>query len=321
MPVITSGAGSMGSACNDKPNAARASGDERELSRQSHAITIHVVAACRTCRHHRRGRAGRRRGHALPRAIAWGACCSWTSAGTAAGGKALDIRRIGPNRRLAHAAQGHGRCERATRCAVCVIADRFGGTAQWRARNDWPMLGAARIATLVAPVLFRARPGRAVATPQRRDGQIPGPPEIRSAAPRQFPRPRAGYSSRMEARCSALQDHALTVLGSPPSLLVVPLEREPRSRGTFAATRVLLTGTAQPASRPWPPAYGRRAVTTLGLPPHRSPRPMLESRNWPTLLTDSSMANFNIKDEVRDSLSFLCPTELHSSAACLSLDT
>jgi malate dehydrogenase len=173
--------------------------------------------------------------------------------GKVAAGKALDIQQAGAVDRVHVHLEGTDDVSRVSGCALCVVADRAGRpSSEWQGEDGLAM--ATRLASYAgdAPMLFagasQAELMRALATESHvaRQRLVGSSPEALIAALRAM--------VAMEARCSP-SEVDLTVLGSPPSGLVVPWSEA--SIGGYSLERVLsqvqLTRIEARAERLWPP--------------------------------------------------------------------
>jgi malate dehydrogenase len=174
-------------------------------------------------------------------------------AGNGAAGKALDIRQAGAIEAFHTRLEGTDDPTRVAGAAVCVVADRFGaGLGEWRGdeglallRQLMPFLGR-------APLLFAgASQGELLAT-----GAIELALDRRrliGSAPEAFASSVTAIVA-MEANCSP-REVMLTVLGTPPSGLVVPWSEA--SIGGYALQQVLSPGQLvrieARVARLWPP--------------------------------------------------------------------
>jgi malate dehydrogenase len=173
--------------------------------------------------------------------------------GNVAAGKALDIQQSGAVDQFHVRLEGTDDVSRVAGCAVCVVADRVGRpSSEWHGEDGLAMT--TRLASYAgsAPIVFagasQADLVRALARESgvARERVVGSSPEAFIAAVR--------ATVAMEARCSPSEVN-LTVLGAPPSGLVVPWSEA--SIGGYSLDRVLsqvqLTRIEARAARLWPP--------------------------------------------------------------------
>ncbi len=155
-------------------------------------------------------------------------------AGSAAAGKALDLRQAGAIDGTHTRLEGTEDATRVAGCDVCVVADRFGAAGEWRGdeglallRQLTPYLGRAPIVfagALQADLL--AASVAELALDRRR---------LLGSAPEAFVSAAAAIVA-MEANSSP-REVLLAVLGTPPSGLVIPWSEA--SIGGYALQQVL----------------------------------------------------------------------------------
>jgi malate dehydrogenase len=189
-------------------------------------------------------------------------------AGSAAAGKALDLRQAGAIDGTHTRLEGTEDATRIAGCDVCVVADRVGSAGEWRGdegltlvRQLMPYLGRAPIvfagawhADLLAQTAVELRVDRN---------------RLLGSAAEAFVSAAAAIVA-MEANCSP-RDVALTVLGTPPSRLVILWSEA--SIGGYNLQRVLapvqLRRVESRTAVLWPPgpyalgAAASRVVTAL----------------------------------------------------------
>jgi malate dehydrogenase len=173
--------------------------------------------------------------------------------GKVAAGKALDIQQSGAVDLFHVRLDGSDDVSRVAGCTVVIVADRYGRAgAEWQGDEGLAMMN--RLASYAgdAPIVF-AGAGQAdlLRTCAReahlaRERLIGSAPEALAAAVRSM--------VAMEAHCSPAEVN-LTVLGAPPSGLVVPWSEA--SIGGYSLERVLsqveLARIEARAARLWPP--------------------------------------------------------------------
>ena len=155
-------------------------------------------------------------------------------AGLAAAGKALDLRQAGAIDRTHTRLEGTDDATRVAGCDVCVVADRFGAAGEWRGEE-----GLALLRQLVphlgrAPIVFAgalqsellAAAAAELSVDRRR---------LLGSAPEAFVSAARAIVA-IEANCSP-REVLLTVLGTPPSGLVIPWSEA--SLGGYNLQRVL----------------------------------------------------------------------------------
>jgi malate dehydrogenase len=199
------------------------------------------------------GEVGGSTAHALARSDRVGRLLLVDPAGSAAAGKALDLRQAGAIDGSHTRLEGTDDATRVAGCDACVVADRFGAEAgDWRGdeglallRQIAPGLGRAPIVfagALLAGLLAAA--AAELAIDRRR---------LMGSAPEAFASAVAAIVA-MEANCSP-REVLLTVLGAPPSGLVIPWTEA--SIGGYALHQMLapaqLARIEARAARLWPP--------------------------------------------------------------------
>ena len=186
-----------------------------------------------------------------------------------AAGKALDIQQGGAIDRLHTRLDGTGDPARATGCAVCVVADRAGAAAgEWRGEDGLAMLRQLVPCLSRAPIVFAGAWQAELLAMAAREAAVDRRRLIGSAA-EAFASAVAAMVA-LEAACSP-REVMLTVLGTPPSSLVVPWSEA--SIGGYGLQQVLsppqITRLEARAARLWPPgpyalgAAAARLVTAL----------------------------------------------------------
>jgi malate dehydrogenase len=215
------------------------------------------------------------------------------TAANAASGKALDIRQSGVMTGFHTRLDGTDDRSRATGCAVCVIADRFGtGSPEWQGEEGLAMIKQLAPACDDAPLVFAGvRQGDLIAASVRearveRRRVIGTAPEALGAA--------IAAIIAMEAGCSP-DEVSLAVLGSPPASFVVPWSSA--SIGGYALDRALsqvqLARIEGRAARLWPPG-----PYALGAAAARAVEGILDSsRRSYNVLTVLS-GEFGVRDRV-----------------------
>jgi malate dehydrogenase len=175
------------------------------------------------------------------------------TAASAAAGKALDIQQAGAIAGLDTGLMGTDDVSRVTGCAVCVVADRFGHPSlEWDAEEGLAFVG--RLVPLLgeAPLVFAGTKQTSLMAAASRELGIPRS-RVSGAAPEAV-RSAAISMVAMEARCSP-REVSLTVLGAPPSGLVVPWSDA--SIGGYSLQRVLdqvqLNRVEARVASLWPP--------------------------------------------------------------------
>ena len=175
------------------------------------------------------------------------------SAGVAAG-KALDIQQSGAIEGFHTNLDGTSDESRITGCTVCIVADRSardGG--EWQGEEGLAYLS--RLAPFLgdAPIVFAGVQQAPLMATLVRESGWPRERLVGSASEAFASAVRAIVA--MEARCSPAEV-MLTVLGTPPSGLVVPWSEA--SIGGYALERTLtpvqLTRIEARAAKLWPPA-------------------------------------------------------------------
>jgi malate dehydrogenase len=190
--------------------------------------------------------------HALARTHAIARIVIIDDAGSIAAGKALDIQQAGAIEGSHARLSGTDDLSRAAGAAVCVIADRAGGSsAEWRGDEGLARLG--RLAPVLgdAPFVFAGWQQDGLLLAAAHEARVPRHRLIGSA-PDAYA---AAVTSlvAMEARCSP-DEVKLTVLGAPTRLVVAWSEA---SIGGYRLESVLsqvqLTRLEGRAARLWPP--------------------------------------------------------------------
>ena len=173
--------------------------------------------------------------------------------GRAAAGKALDIQQSGAIEGFHVRLDGTDDLSRATGCAVCVIADRFGQpSSDWQGEEGLALL--TRLAPYVgdAPVVFTGASQTGLLLAAVREAGFQRDRLIGSASEALVAAVRAIVA--MEAHGSP-SEVGLTVLGAPPAGFVVPWSEA--SIGGYGLERVLsqvqITRIEARAARLWPP--------------------------------------------------------------------
>lgn len=171
----------------------------------------------------------------------------------AAAGKALDIRQMGAVDGFHTRVDGAGDLDHAVGCAVCVVADRFGGPAAAGPEDEGPsFLTRLVCATGDAPIVFAGANHDGLILAAARDAGASRARLIGSAA--EAYRSAVVAMVALEARTSP-DDVALAVVGAPHGL-VVPLSEA--TIGGYALDRVLsqaqIAAVEARAARLWPPA-------------------------------------------------------------------
>jgi malate dehydrogenase len=191
--------------------------------------------------------------HALARSERVSRVLLIDGAGAAAAGKALDIQQSGAIDGFHVRLEGTDDLTRATGCAVCVVADRFGKTSvEWQGDEGLGML--TRLAPYAgeAPIVFAGagQAGLLLSAARevhlKRERLVGSAPEALVAAVRSL--------VALEATCSP-SEVGVTVLGTPPSGFVVPWSEA--SIGGYGLERMLsqveLTRIEARTMRLWPP--------------------------------------------------------------------
>jgi malate dehydrogenase len=193
------------------------------------------------------------------------------AAGSAAAGKALDIRQMGAIEGFQTPLDGTDDPSRITGCAVCIVADRFGaGSSEWQGDEGATML--ARLAPYLgdAPLVLAGAAQTELLVAAVRDVRIPRRRVIGSA-PEALTSAVSGIVA-VEAQCSP-REVSLTVLGAP-GRFVVPWSEA--SIGGYALDRVLsqvqLSRLEARTARLWPPG-----TYTLGMAAARVTEAILDS--------------------------------------------
>jgi malate dehydrogenase len=171
----------------------------------------------------------------------------------AAAGKALDIQQSGAILGVHTVLTGTGDLDRAVGCAVCIVADRFGGNqAEWQGDEGLSLL--ARLTPNLAdtPIVFAGVNQAELLSRAARELHLPRTRLIGSC-------PEAMAASvtailAMEAGCSP-GEIGLAILGAPPDGFVVPWSEA--AIGGYALDRVLdqvqLARIEARTARLWPP--------------------------------------------------------------------
>ena len=172
------------------------------------------------------------------------------AAASAAAGKALDIQQMGAISGWHTRLRGTADLSEAIGCAVCVVADRFGGS-EWQGEEGRAMLATLARTAGDAPLVLAGASqidllGRAV-----RDAGYPRARVLGSGTEAFASSVRAIVA--LEARC-APAEVMLSVLGVPPALVVAWSQA---TIGGFALDRVLspvhLGRVQARTARLWPP--------------------------------------------------------------------
>lgn len=199
------------------------------------------------------GEVGGSTAHALARSDRVGRLLLVDPAGSAAAGKALDLRQAGAIDGSHTRLEGTDDATRVAGCDVCVVADRFGAEAgDWRGDEGLALLRQIAPGLGRAPIVFAgarqadllAAAAAELAIDRRR---------LMGSAPEAFASAVAAIVA-MEANCSP-REVVLTVLGAPPSGLVIPWTEA--SIGGYALQQVLapvqFARIEARAARLWPP--------------------------------------------------------------------
>jgi len=214
------------------------------------------------------GEIGGSTAHALAASDRIGRVLLVDAMGSVAAGKALDLRQAGAIGGSHTRLEGTADPSRVTGCDVCVVADRAGTGGEWRGEDGLTMLKE-RVPWLGrAPIVFagalQADLLGAAATELALDRR-----RLIGSAPEAF-RSAVAAIVAMEADCSP-REVLLTVLGTPPSGLVVPWSEA--SIGGYALQQILspvqLGRVEARVARLWPPgpyalgAAAARLVTAI----------------------------------------------------------
>lgn len=199
------------------------------------------------------GEVGGSTAHALARSDRVGRLLLVDPAGSAAAGKALDLRQAGAIDGSHTRLEGTDDATRVAGCDVCVVADRVGAEAgDWRGDEGLALLRQIAPGLGRAPIVFAgarqadllAAAAAELAIDRRR---------LMGSAPEAYASAVAAIVA-MEANCSP-REVLLTVLGAPPSGLVIPWTEA--SIGGYALQQVLapvqLARIEARAARLWPP--------------------------------------------------------------------
>jgi malate/lactate dehydrogenase len=175
---------------------------------------------------------------------------------------------------------------------VCVVADRFGPSAEWQGDDGLERLRRLSPYTGDAPIVFAGAQHGALLLAAardigvRRDRLIGSAPEALSSA--------ITAIVAMEARCSPCEV-VLTVLGAPPSGFVVPWSEA--SIGGYALERVLtqvqLGRIEARAVRLWPPG-----PFTLGLAAARVTEAVIRSSRRACSVLTVLGGEFGVRDRI-----------------------
>lgn len=199
------------------------------------------------------GEVGGSTAYALARSDRVGRLLLVDPAGSAAAGKALDLQQAGAIDGSHTRLEGSDDTTRAAGCDVCVVADRFGaGEGDWRGDEGLALLRQIAPGLGRAPIVFAgarqvdllAAAAVELAIDRRR---------LMGSAPEAFASAVVAIVA-MEASCSP-REVLLTVLGAPPSGLVIPWTEA--SIGGYALQQVLapvqLARIEARTARLWPP--------------------------------------------------------------------
>jgi malate dehydrogenase len=230
--------------------------------------------------------------HALARGERVGRVVLIDAAGNVAAGKALDIQQAGAVEGFHTQLSGTDDLTRVAGCNVCLVADRAGSAGEWRGEEAQAMM--TRLATDLAdaPTVF-AGPSQADVIAAlvreggaRRERLIGAAPVAYAAA--------VTAIVAMEARC-APDEINLTVLGTPPSGLVVPWSEA--SIGGYALESMLsqtqLTRLDARVARLWPPG-----PYALGLAAARVAEAVLTSSRRTFSVLAMLGGEFGVRDRV-----------------------
>lgn len=224
------------------------------------------------------------------------------AAASVAAGKALDMQQTGAVAGFHTRLEGTGDFTRVAGCAVCVVADRFGpASAEWQGEEGAAMLTRLLPYIDASPIVFAGATQSAMLGLLAREAGIPRQRLIGSA-------PEALASAvtaivAMEAGCSPAEVR-LTVLGSPPSGLMVPWSEA--SIGGLALERVLtqvqLNRLEGRVARLWPPG-----PFTLGLAAARVAEAIVSSSRRAHSVLTVLGGEFGVRGKVAAVPSLLTP--------------
>jgi malate/lactate dehydrogenase len=175
------------------------------------------------------------------------------AAGSAAAGKALDIRQTGAITGSHVRLDGTDDLSRVVGCSLCVVADRFAaGSPEWQGDEGLAMLGRVAPHLAGAPLIFAGTQQADLMASAARDAGFAAPRLIGSATEALASAVKSIVA--MEAGCSP-SEVMLTVLGVPPTGFVVPWSEA--SIGGYALEQTLqpvqLARLASRFPRLWPP--------------------------------------------------------------------
>ena len=210
------------------------------------------------------GEIGAAAAHALAAGDRVGRLLLVDAASTVARGKALDIQQSGPIARFHTRLDGTDDLSRVTGCEVCVIADRAGREGgEWRGEEGLAMMSRILGYLGSTPIVFAGASQAPLLSQTALEAHVARRRLIGSS-------PEAFVSSvvamvAMEAGCSPRQV-MLSVLGAPPSGLVVPWTEA--SIGGYplhaALSQVALTRIEARVAHLWPPGpYALGAAAAL----------------------------------------------------------
>lgn len=180
-----------------------------------------------------------------------------------AAGKALDIQQSGAIEGCHVRLDGTDDLSHVTGCQVCVIADRFAGSAEWQGEDGLATL--ARLAPRLsgAPMVFAGAAQAGLIAAAGREAGV-APARLIGSATEALVSAVKGMVA-MEARCSP-REVMVTVLGAPPKGFVVLWSEA--SIGGYALDRMLeqvqLARIEARVARLWPPRpYALGAAAAL----------------------------------------------------------
>ena len=210
------------------------------------------------------GEIGAAAAHALAAGDRVGRLLLVDAASTVARGKAVDIQQSGPIARFHTRLDGTDDLSRVTGCDVCVIADRAGREGgEWRGEEGLAMMSRILGYLGSAPIVFAGASQAALISQAALEAHVARRRLIGSS-------PQAFVSSvvamvAMEAGCSP-REVMLSVLGAPPSGLVVPWTEA--SIGGYplhaVLSQVALTRVEARVAHLWPPGpYALGAAAAL----------------------------------------------------------
>lgn len=210
------------------------------------------------------GEIGAAAAHALAAGDRVGRLLLVDAASTVARGKALDIQQSGPIARFHTRLDGTDDLSRVTGCEVCVIADRAGREGgEWRGEEGLAMMSRILGYLGSTPIVFAGASQAPLLSQTALEAHVARRRLIGSS-------PEAFVSSvvamvAMEAGCSP-REVMLSVLGAPPSGLVVPWTEA--SIGGYplhaALSQVALTRIEARVAHLWPPGpYALGAAAAL----------------------------------------------------------